>query len=207
MLTRHEPKPGRQVTPVLEVGSIADRRDHRGCRLRSNSPDLGNLLTDVAGFEDCLDLPVESPDAIVDLEHESVQARNDLPHQPCELVIVCGEDLWNQPPRSCGRYRDSYPAIEQESAHLANQGGSMINQPLPRAMERLDVLLFERLLRHEPHVALLYGRADRLGIVGIVLLPAYERLHILRGHDLHPVPQLLELPLPIEGAGGGFDAD
>ena len=42
---------------------------------------------------------------------------------------------------------------------------------------------------------------------GIVLLPAYERLHILRGHDLHRVAELLELPLPIECAGRGFNAD
>ena len=73
----------------------------------------------------------------------------------------------------------------------------MIDQPLPRAMERLDVLLFERLLRHEPHVPLLYSRADRLGVVGIVLLPAYEWLHGMRRHDLHRVTELLELPLPI----------
>lgn len=33
---------------------------------------------------------------------------------------------------------------------------------------RLDVLLLERLLRHEPHVPLLCSRADRLGVVGIV---------------------------------------
>jgi len=38
-------------------------------------------------------------------------------------------------------------------------------------------------------------------------LPTYEWLHILRGHDLHGVTELLELPLPIERTGGGFDAD
>ena len=57
------------------------------------------------------------------------------------------------------------------------------------------------------HVALLYGGADRLGVVGIVLLPAYEWLHVLRRHDLHGVTELLELPLPIECARGSFDAD
>jgi hypothetical protein len=50
----------------------------------------------------------------------------------------------------------------------------MIDQPLPGAVKRLDVLLFERLLRHEPHVPLLDRRADRFGVVGIVLLPAHE---------------------------------
>jgi hypothetical protein len=83
----------------------------------------------------------------------------------------------------------------------------MINQPLPRAVERLDVLLFERLLGYESHVRLLHSRADRLGVVSIVLLPAYERLHVLRGHDPYRVTELLELPLPIECARGSFDAD
>lgn len=84
---------------------------------------------------------------------------------------------------------------------------SMIDQPLPRTVERLDVLLLERLFWHEPHVRLLDRRADCLGVVGIVLLPAYEWFHVLRRHDLHGVTELLELPLPIECARGGFDAD
>jgi len=64
--------------------------------------------------------------------------------------------------------------VEQESAHLADQCGSMIDQPLPRAVERLDVLLFEGLLRHEPHVPLLYLGADRLGVITVVLLPKHN---------------------------------
>jgi hypothetical protein len=47
----------------------------------------------------------------------------------------------------------------------------------------------------------------RLGVVGIVLLPTYEWLHILRCHDLHGVTELLELPLPIERAGRSFNTD
>jgi hypothetical protein len=54
---------------------------------------------------------------------------------------------------------------------------------------------------------LLYRSADRLGVIAVVLLSADEWLHVLRGYDLHGVTELLELPLPIECAGGGFDAD
>ena len=83
----------------------------------------------------------------------------------------------------------------------------MIDQALARAVEGLDVLLLQGLLRHEVDVRLLDRPAARLGALGIVLLPVYERLHILRGHDLHRVAELLELPLPIECAGRGFNAD
>src|SRR5712672_783372 len=207
MLARYQPQPGCQVPAVLEVGSVADRRYHRGCRLRPDPSDLGDPLTNVAGLEDRANLSIESLDAIVDLKHEGVQTRDDFSHHLSQLIVGFRQYFWNQPPCACSRYRDRYPAVEQKSAHLADQCGSMIDQPLPRAVERLDVLLFEGLLRHEPHVPLLYRSADRLCVIAVVLLPAYEWLHVLRGHDLHGVTELLELPLPIECTGRGFDAD
>jgi hypothetical protein len=102
-------------------------------------------------------------------------------------------------------HRGRYPAITQESAHLADQCGSMIDQSLPRAVKRLDVLLFEGLLRHEPHVPLLYRSADRLGVITVFFCGA-RTASKLRGHDLHDVTELLELPLPKDCADGGFDA-
>ena len=89
-------------------------------------------------------------------------------------MVRCSQDLWDQQPRSSGRNRDRYSAVEQESVHLADQCGSMIGQPLPRAVKGLDILLFERLLRHEPHVPLLDRSTDRLGVIAVVLLSPYE---------------------------------
>ena len=63
-----------QVSAILEVGTITDRRYHRGCRFWSDPSDLRNPLADLAGLEDRIDLPIEGPDALVDLEHEGVQA-------------------------------------------------------------------------------------------------------------------------------------
>jgi hypothetical protein len=48
---------------------------------------------------------------------------------------------------------------------------------------------------------------DRRGVVAVVLLSAHERLHVLRADDLHPVPERLELALPVECARAGFDDD
>src|SRR5258708_22425880 len=152
MLARYQSQPGCEMAAVLEVGAVADGRYHCGRRLRPDSPNLGYPLTNIAGFEDRSNLAIEGFDAFVDLEHEGVQTRNDLPHHLGQLIIRRGQDLWNQSPCAGSRYRDRYPAVEQESAHLADQCGAMIDQPLPRAVERLDILLFEGLLRHEPHL-------------------------------------------------------
>jgi len=61
MLARYETKPGRQVSAIFEVGTITDRRYHRGCRLWSDPSDLRNPLADLAGLEDRIDLPIEGP--------------------------------------------------------------------------------------------------------------------------------------------------
>jgi hypothetical protein len=76
----------------------------------------------------------------------------------------------------------------------------MVDHPLAGSMQRLDILLLDRFLRHEAHVGLPGRRADRLGIVAVVLLTHRERLDVLRADDLDRVPKALELALPIEGA-------
>src|SRR5690606_7463203 len=81
----------------------------------------------------------------------------------------------------------------------------MIDQPLPGAVEALDVLLDDRFLRHEAHMWLLNGNAYCLGIVAVILLALHEGLHILRRDDLHGMPLSLKMPLPVEGACASFD--
>jgi hypothetical protein len=136
--------------------------------------DFGDPLANFTGFRDRFDLSIKSLDVLIDLEHEGVQAGDDFPHHLLNSSLAGARIFGNQLAGSCGRDGDCDAAIEQESTHLANECGSMIDQPLPGAVKRLDVLLFERLLRHEPHVPLLDRRADRFGVVGIVLLPAHE---------------------------------
>src|ERR1700732_808706 len=93
MLARHQPEPGRQVAAVLEVGAVANRGYHRGCCLRPDSADLGYPLTHIAGFEDRGDLAIKSFDALVDLKHESVPARDDLSHHFSQLIVGRRQDV------------------------------------------------------------------------------------------------------------------
>lgn len=83
----------------------------------------------------------------------------------------------------------------------------MIDQPLPGAVEALDVLLDDRFLRHEAHMRLLNGNADCLGIVAVILLAFHEGLHILRSEDLDRVTLGLKMPLPVKGTRASFDPD
>jgi len=63
-------------------------------------------------------------------------------------------------------------------------------------MQRLNVLLLDRLLRHERNMWLARRRADRLGVIAIVLLTTHERLHILWADDLHLVAERFKLAGP-----------
>ena len=83
----------------------------------------------------------------------------------------------------------------------------MIDKPLAGAVQRLHILLLYALLGHQRNVGLAHGRADRLGIVAVVLLPAHERFHILRADDLHLVAKGFKLARPAEGARAGLDRD
>ena len=126
MLTRHKSEPSRQVPAVLKIRTIADCRYHRGCGLGANPPNLGDSLADLAGFEDRINLSIESFDASVDFEHEGVHACQDFPHQGRQLIVGRRENLGNEPACPRGRDSDRDPAVKQESAHLADQRGSMI---------------------------------------------------------------------------------
>lgn len=74
-------------------------------------------------------------------------------------------------------------SVEQEAADLADEGGAVIDYAPPGAMQRLDVLLLNRLLQNEGNVRLTGCHTDRLGVIAVILLPAHERLHILQADD------------------------
>lgn len=60
----------------------------------------------------------------------------------------------------------------------------MIDHALSGAMERLDVLLLDGFLRHEWNVRLAGRRADRFGIIAIIILTSDKWLNILRAYVL-----------------------
>ena len=74
-------------------------------------------------------------------------------------------------------------------------------------MKTLKVLLLDRLLRDEAHLGPTHCLANRLRIVGIVLLRLHVRLDELRRHQPDSVPETAEGPRPIVCTAAGFDPD
>lgn len=74
-------------------------------------------------------------------------------------------------------------------------------------MQGLDILLRNVLLRHEAHARLGDGDGDRFGVVAIIFWPTAKGFDVLGGNDPDFMAESLELPLPEEGPGVGFDAD
>src|SRR5579871_6632292 len=74
-------------------------------------------------------------------------------------------------------------------------------------MEGLEVELVLRLLTDYAQIGPQYGLSDRLGIVVVVLLSLYERLHVDRRDDPRLVTQSPQRPADKVGAEARLHAD
>ena len=95
----------------------------------------------------------------------------------------------------------------QQPANLAHDSRAVIDHPLPGAMQGLDILLFDGLLRNKGNMRLTGCGADRFSVVAVILLPTHERLHILRADQLHFVSERFEFACPVECSRAGFEDD
>jgi hypothetical protein len=167
--------------------------------------DLCDALAHLTVAEYRIDLPVEDDDAAVEVAEEIIEFVECFASEHSYLVLDVRQYLRNYTARSGDALADSEPTIEQEASNLADDSGPVIDHPLPRTMQRLNILLFDALLGDEGNVGLTCGRTNGLGIITIVLLPSHERLHILRTDDLHLVPELLKFTSPVECSGTCLD--
>nr|WP_255007254.1 hypothetical protein [Roseovarius sp. M141] len=82
----------------------------------------------------------------------------------------------------------------------------MVDQAATGQVQGLNILLRFGFGRRKLHSVVYEGRANCLGIIGIVLLAFQERLQILRRDHLDRMAKYLKLPLPIEDFCAGLDA-
>ena len=103
--------------------------------------------------------------------------------------------------------RQNDPVLGQQPADLVNQLRAVGRQPAAYSMKALKILLLDGLLRNEAHVGPRHGLADRLGIVGVVLLRLHIWLDELWRHQPNRMAKSAEHTRPVMRALAGFDAD
>src|SRR5215469_7171488 len=207
MLPRHEPEPRRHVATVLELACIPDGGNHRGRRHRPDAPNASHPTARGALAEKLVDALFKLTDTRIDLVHEGEKASEDLAAELGQVVGFVSHDRRDHTTGPADRLGETDTTIKQDAAHLADQRGAMVHKPSACAVQRLGVLLLDRLLRHKSHVRLAKCRADRFRIIPVVLLASDERLHILGRNDPDLVSERFKLTLPEESASARLDSD
>jgi hypothetical protein len=131
-----------------------------------NTPCLGVALGDLL---DLLDLLVIVGDPLIEMAQ--------LLGQPAELgakafaqpIVSVLQDLRQAPLERRTALRDLNAVFQQQAADLVDLRRAPLHRQAAHAVDGLDVLLLDRLDRHEAHVRALGGLADGLGIGRIVL--------------------------------------
>ena len=96
--------------------------------------------------------------------------------------------------------------LRQQTADHVDQLGALLDEEVPRPMDRQRRLLLTRLDRDVPHRRARYRLADRLGVARVGLPALDVRLHIGRGHQTHFVAKLADLARPIVARPACLDA-
>src|SRR5580698_8705065 len=95
--------------------------------------------------------------------------------------------------------------LGQQPTDLVDELRAAGDQPAADTMKALKILLLDRFLRNEAHLRSGDRLADRLGIVGIVLLRLHIRLDELRRHQSDRMPKPANHPCPIMRTSAGLD--
>src|SRR5215472_7505583 len=139
------------------------------------------------------DLPRQSLDPLIEPAPVAGQAF-DHPHHACREDIRGHRQNVRQPgAQEPLPLADCNAALQQEGADLIDDAGALADQPLPHAVQRLQVKLAGGLRRHKLHRRPLYRFGDRLRIAEVILLSLGIRAHILRRHQPGIMPKRLQL--------------
>src|SRR6516225_2501270 len=205
MLAWNKANPSGEMPPILELRAVADGGNDRGGGLRSNAFNFRDSLAGLAFTKYPLDLPIKRRNPTIKVTKKIIELAEPFSRHRRQFVLQIRKDLRDRPARAGNALGDGEAAIEQEATDLTNDGGAMIDRPLSRPMQRLDVLLLDRLLRDKRNVRLPRGYADRVCVIAVILLPAHKRLYILGADNLDPMPERLKLTRPVERARAGLD--
>src|SRR6266480_2159261 len=89
------------------------------------------------------------------------------------------------------------PVLRQQPTNLVDQLCPAADKSRPHPMQALQILLLDSLGRNEAHARPADSFADRLRIVGVVLLRLHIGLHELRRDQAYRVPQSAQHSKPV----------
>jgi hypothetical protein len=207
VLPRNKAKPRRHVTPVLEIAPVADGSDDSRGYLRSHALDPGDSLSQGARSKDFIDPAVEYRDTAVDLPQEVKELGDGRASADRQSVLGVLQDLGNCAAKLADVPGKDQSAVSQKAPDLTGESRTVVHESLSRAMECLDILLLCRPTGHKAHIGLLQRCADRLCVVGVVLLAKPEGLHVLRTDDPNGVSEPFKSFRPEVRTGRGLDPD
>ena len=99
------------------------------------------------------------------------------------------------------------PYALKEAPHLIAQRGTLLDEQLTGAMQRLDVLVFDFFNGYKAHVWPADRLTDGRGIIGIVLMALAGGRHKLGAHETDIMPQLAHRSRPVVGPLAGLHTD
>jgi hypothetical protein len=108
-------------------------------------------------------------------------------------------------PKPSNSLRQYDSIFGKQTSDLIAQPGSLADQALADSVDGQQILLLERLCRHESHCRSLGGLADRCRVVPIVLIGLHEGPHELCVDQPHLVSQFGECPRPMMRAATSLD--
>jgi hypothetical protein len=162
----------------------------------------GDVIRTVPGEEFAFDCA----QPCLEIEHLPSQARDHL----CRQRRYAGHVARRNALGETQRVRDPTPylnaELRQQTTDHVHELRALLDQEVPRPMDRQRRLLLRRLDRDVAHRRTRYRLADRLGVTRIGLPALDVSLHIGRGHQTHLVAKLADLARPIVARTARLDS-
>ena len=207
MLPRHQTQPSRELPSVPKSPAITDRGHNRRGRYRPNAFHGGDALALRVLAEGPLDPLIGRSNPGFQFDQLFVEGMEQMPARTGEFVAVIFQQRREMTPQLSDMLRKHDPVLRQQPANLVDQLCAAPDQTRAHAVEALQILLFDRLGRNKTHARPAHRFADRLRIVGVVLLRLHVGLHELRRDQPHRVTQPAQHPEPVVRSAAGFQPD
>src|SRR6266702_2136150 len=200
-------QPGGEVAAFGEHIACADCRYHRAGDDRPDTGYADQPLATRVPARDGFDLLRQTLDALVEPAPVSCQIFDDAHHAWRQSVGGCGENARQLVAKEAQSLPNGDATFQQEGADLVDDAGALAHQPLPYAVQPLQVELVGGLGRDELHRRALHRLRNGLRVAEVVLLSLRIGPNVPRRHQPRIVAKFLEPAAEMMSTDAGFHAD